>query len=81
MLTGMCCSVRDSLIGTLEGVLKNNPGRFDHVIVETSGVADPQRVISLFWMDSELGSDVHLDGVITVVDAFNISMLTMKGKC
>lgn len=69
----MCCSVRDSLIGTLEAVLSATPGRFDHVVVETSGVANPERVIGLFWVDSELGSQIHLDGVIAVADALNIS--------
>lgn len=68
----MCCSVRDSLIGTLENVLAANPGRFDYVIVETAGVADPERVIGLFWVDADLGSQIHLDGVATVVDAHNI---------
>lgn len=42
--SGMCCSVRDSLIGTLEAVLSEKKGYFDYVLVETTGVANPEKV-------------------------------------
>ena len=44
-------------------------GKFDYILLETTGLADPAPVASIFWMDEELGSDIYLDGVVTVVDA------------
>ena len=44
-------------------------GKFDYILLETTGLADPGPVASIFWMDDELGSDIYLDGIVTVVDA------------
>ncbi|KAG7255165.1 hypothetical protein CRUP_038513 [Coryphaenoides rupestris] len=44
-------------------------GKFDYILLETTGLADPGAVASMFWVDAELGSDVYLDGIVTVVDA------------
>lgn len=37
-------------------------GKFDYILLETTGLADPGPIASLFWLDSELCSDIHLDG-------------------
>ena len=47
-------------------------GRFDYVIVETTGMADPGPVAESFWLDAELESPLHLDGIVTVVDAVHL---------
>jgi len=44
-------------------------GKFDYILLETSGLADPGPVASIFWLDKALGADVFLDGIVTVVDA------------
>ena len=42
---------------------------FDYILLETTGLADPGPIASMFWLDAELGSDLYLDGIITLVDA------------
>ncbi|CEG47175.1 Cobalamin synthesis protein [Plasmopara halstedii] len=64
----ICCSVRDDLVNTLEKLLKRRD-RFDYIVVETTGMADPGRVASIFWVDSELESRIFLDGIVTLVDS------------
>ena len=46
-------------------------GKFDYILLETTGLADPGPVASIFWLDDELGADIYLDGIVTVVDAKN----------
>ena len=46
-------------------------GKFDYILLETTGLADPGPVASIFWLDDELGSDIYLDGIVTLVDAKN----------
>nr|CAH0108635.1 unnamed protein product [Daphnia galeata] len=64
----LCCSVKDNGVKAIENLMKKK-GRFDYILLETTGLADPGPIASLFWLDSELCSDIHLDGVITLVDA------------
>jgi G3E family GTPase len=47
-------------------------GKFDYILLETTGLADPGNLAPLFWMDEELGSSIYLDGIVTLVDAKNI---------
>ncbi|XP_030214412.1 zinc-regulated GTPase metalloprotein activator 1 isoform X2 [Gadus morhua] len=44
-------------------------GKFDYILLETTGLADPGAVAAMFWVDADLGSDVYLDGIVTVIDA------------
>lgn len=44
-------------------------GKFDYILLETTGLADPGPIASIFWLDKELGSDIFLDGIITIIDA------------
>jgi len=64
----MCCSVKDSSVKAIEELMKRK-GKFDYIMLETTGLADPGPIASIFWLDEELGSDVYLDGIIDVVDA------------
>jgi G3E family GTPase len=68
----VCCSVKDTLVNTLETLLEKNRNRFDHIVIETTGLADPGPLAGIFWLDDELESDLVLDGVVTVVDLANI---------
>ena len=63
----LCCRVRGDLIKSLEGLLQKQK-RFDYVLIETTGLADPSPVIHTFKA-SDLADRMRLDGVITVVDA------------
>ena len=67
----VCCTVKDSLVQTLESLLAKRSD-LDYVIIEASGMADPGPVASIFWLDEELGSRIQLDGIVTCVDAKNI---------
>ncbi|XP_054254146.1 zinc-regulated GTPase metalloprotein activator 1A-like isoform X6 [Indicator indicator] len=64
----LCCSVKDNGVKAIENLMQRR-GKFDYILLETTGLADPGAVASIFWVDSELGSDIYLDGVISVVDA------------
>ncbi|RLN45035.1 hypothetical protein BBJ28_00014643 [Nothophytophthora sp. Chile5] len=64
----VCCSVRDDLVNTLEKLLERRD-RFDYILVETTGMADPGKVASIFWVDAELEGRIYLDGIVTLVDA------------
>ncbi len=47
-------------------------GKFDYILLETTGLADPGNLAPLFWMDEGLGSTIFLDGIVTLIDAKNI---------
>jgi len=52
--------------------LMQKKGKFDYILLETTGLADPGPIASMFWLDDSLGSSIYLDGIITVVDSVNI---------
>ena len=60
----ICCTVRGDLIRILGNLMKRRD-KFDHIIVETTGMADPGPVAQTFFMDDELREAHNLDGVIT----------------
>ena len=64
----VCCTIKDNLVSTLEQ-LAQHKDRFEYILIETTGLADPGKIISLFWLDDALNSSLKLDGVVTVVDA------------
>ncbi|XP_069481863.1 zinc-regulated GTPase metalloprotein activator 1A-like isoform X3 [Ambystoma mexicanum] len=64
----LCCSVKDNGLKAIENLMQKK-GKFDYILLETTGLADPGVVASMFWVDAELGSDIYLDGIVSVVDA------------
>lgn len=87
----LCCSIKDFGIAAIEKLMQRK-GAFDHILLETTGLADPGMycrrnldfeaclrypeegpIASMFWHNEEfamgLGRDIHLDGVLCVVDA------------
>uniref|UniRef100_A0A8C7XG57 COBW domain containing n=1 Tax=Oryzias sinensis TaxID=183150 RepID=A0A8C7XG57_9TELE len=64
----LCCSVKDNGLKAIENLMEKK-GKFDYILLETTGLADPGAVASMFWVDAELGSDIYLDGIVTVIDA------------
>ena len=67
----ICCTVRGDLIRVLGNLMKRRD-KFDYVLVETTGLADPGPVAQTFFMDDEIRSEFSLDGIVTLVDAAHI---------
>jgi len=67
----ICCTVRGDLIRILGNLMKRRE-RFDYILVETTGLADPGPVAQTFFMDEEMSERFKLDAVVTVVDAHHI---------
>ena len=69
----ICCvvDVRADLVEILRKLLAR-PERFDRILVETSGLADPTPVAATFFMDNDVARQLRLDGVVTLVDALHI---------
>ena len=64
----ICCTVRGDLMRILDGLMRQK-GKFDAIIVETTGLADPAPVAQTFFMDPNVGRKTRLDAVVTVADA------------
>ncbi|MBM3534687.1 MAG: GTP-binding protein [Alphaproteobacteria bacterium] len=64
----ICCTVRGDLIRILAGLMKRK-GKFDAILVETTGLADPAPVAQTFFVDEEVQKRARLDSIVTVVDA------------
>lgn len=62
----------------IENLMKKK-GKFDYILLETTGLADPGPIASIFWMDDDLGSDIYLDGIVTLVDSLNVRKVTYHG--
>ncbi|WP_250437582.1 GTP-binding protein [Caballeronia sp. ATUFL_F2_KS9A] len=70
----VCCvgAVREDLVRIVR-MLVERPERLDHIIVETSGLADPYPVAQTFFVDDPIAQRVTLDAVVTMVDAKHIA--------
>ncbi len=68
----LCCSVRGDLIRILGSLLKRRQ-RFDSILIETTGLADPGPVAQTFFADDEMRARLRLDGVVTVVDTHHVT--------
>jgi G3E family GTPase len=64
----ICCSVRGDLVRIIDGLMRRK-GKFDAIIVETTGLADPAPVAQTFFVDESVGRKTKLDAVVTVADA------------
>eukprot|EP00111_Clytia_hemisphaerica_P010324 TCONS_00030201-protein len=76
----LCCSVKDNGIKAIENLMTKR-GKFDYILLETTGLANPAPIASSFWLDDALCSDLYLDGIITVVDSkFCAKQITNENK-
>ena len=64
----ICCTVRGDLIRIIGGLMKRQ-GRFDGIIIETTGLANPAPVAQTFFVDEGVRAKARLDAIVTVVDA------------
>jgi G3E family GTPase len=67
----ICCTVRGDLIRILGNLMKRRD-RFDQIIIETTGLADPAPVAQTFFVDAEVAGQLRLDAIVTVVDAVHL---------
>ncbi|XP_010539521.1 PREDICTED: COBW domain-containing protein 1 [Tarenaya hassleriana] len=65
----LCCTVRGDLVRMISELVKTKKGNFDHIVIETTGLANPAPIIQTFYAEDEIFNDVKLDGVVTLVDA------------
>ncbi|MDE1905641.1 MAG: GTP-binding protein [Rhodospirillales bacterium] len=64
----ICCTVRGDLIRIVSGLMKRSQ-KFDGIIVETTGLANPAPVAQTFFVDEDVKAKTRLDAIVTVVDA------------
>jgi G3E family GTPase len=64
----VCCTVRGDLVRIIDGLMRRK-GKFDAIIVETTGLADPAPVAQTFFVDEDVQKNARLDAVVTVADA------------
>ncbi len=67
----ICCTVRGDLIRIIGNLMKRRD-KFDHLVIETTGLADPAPVIQTFFMDEDVKAQTKLDSVVTLVDAKHV---------
>ncbi len=67
----ICCTVRGDLIRILGNLMKRRD-RFDAILIETTGMADPGPVAQTFFVDEEMQGKLRLDGIVTLVDAKHV---------
>ncbi|HZZ68398.1 MAG TPA: GTP-binding protein [Phenylobacterium sp.] len=75
----VCCTVRGDLIRVVQGLTKRK-GKFDAIIIETTGLADPGPVAQTFFVDDDVKAKTRLDSVTTVVDAKHILLRLSDSK-
>ncbi|KAH7278773.1 hypothetical protein KP509_38G055600 [Ceratopteris richardii] len=65
----LCCTVRGDLVRMIIELVNTKRDLFDHILIETTGLANPAPIIETFYMEEELAPHVRLDGVLTLVDS------------
>ncbi|KAK7343277.1 hypothetical protein VNO77_11895 [Canavalia gladiata] len=79
----LCCTVRGDLVRMISELVSTKKGRFDHIVIETTGLANPAPIIQTFYAEENIFNEVKLDGVVTLVDAkhagFHLDEVKPKG--
>ena len=70
MMNGcICCTVRQDLVKTIKKLVETKREKFNHIIIETTGLADPAPVAQTFFVDEGMSTLCSLDSIITFIDA------------
>jgi G3E family GTPase len=69
----ICCTVRGDLIRIIGSLMKRRD-QFDHILIETTGLADPGPVIQTFFVDDEMKDKLVLNAIVTLVDARHLPL-------
>ncbi|CAL5405202.1 unnamed protein product [Camellia sinensis] len=79
----LCCTVRGDLVRMMAELVDKKKGKFDHIVIETTGLANLAPVIQTFYAEDQIFNEVKLDGVVTLVDAkqadFHLDDVKPKG--
>lgn len=67
----LCCTVRGDLVRMLSELVTTKMGKFDHIVIETTGLANPAPIIQTFYAEDKIAEHIKLDGVVTLVDVKN----------
>lgn len=70
----LCCTVRGDLVRMIAELVDKKKGKFNHIVIETTGLANPAPIIQTFYAEDQVFNDVKLDGVVTLVDAKHIGL-------
>ena len=65
----LCCTVRGDLVDMLGKLVNERKGQFDHILIETTGLANPAPIIQTFYLEPDLLDSLRLDGVVTLIDS------------
>lgn len=76
----ICCTVRGDLIRILARLMRRKD-RFDHILIETTGMADPGPVAQTFFMDEEIKEKLRLDAIVTLIDARHVLQHLDSDEC
>lgn len=68
----ICCTVRGDLIHIIDNLMKRR-GKFDAILIETTGLANPGPVAQTFFVDADVRAKTKLDAIVTVVDAKHLA--------
>jgi len=68
----ICCTVREDLVKMLANLCDKKKDKFDHILIETTGLAHPMPIISTFFMEPSIFHKVRLEGLVTMVDAKHV---------
>ncbi|GMH17689.1 hypothetical protein Nepgr_019530 [Nepenthes gracilis] len=79
----LCCTVRGDLVRMISELVDKKKGKFDHIVIETTGLANPAPIIQTFYAEDRIFNDIKLDGVVTLVDSkhagFHLDEVKPKG--
>ncbi|KAL6507036.1 hypothetical protein OROHE_022171 [Orobanche hederae] len=70
----LCCTVRGDLVRMISELVNRKKGKFDHIVIETTGLANPAPIIQTFYAEDQIFNHVKLDGVVTLVDAKHVGL-------
>lgn len=70
----LCCTVRGDLVRMISELIEKKKGKFDHIVIETTGLANPSPIIQTFYAEDKIFNDVKLDGVVTLVDSRHVGI-------
>jgi len=68
----ICCTVREDLVKMIGTLVDQKKGKFDHLLIETTGLAHPLPIIGTFFSEESIFDKVRLEGVVTMVDAKHV---------
>jgi G3E family GTPase len=74
----ICCTLNEDLAGILKDLLRSGK-EFNHLLIETTGIADPSTVIQTFFSDTEVRIRYEMDSVICLVDALHFAQSMKDG--